>query len=63
MHYIYAIIATLYVGISVMTVIVVALFVGISIMTVVYVFQTCGVQAFFLGNGALYAARTGMCGG
>ena len=49
MHYIYAIIATLYVG--------------ISVMTVVYVFQTCGVQAFFLGNGALYAARTGMCGG
>lgn len=41
--------------------IVAAIFFAISIASAVLTFQECGVKALFLGNGATYAAMTGMC--
>jgi hypothetical protein len=33
----------------------------IGVAFAVFTFKECGVKALFLGNGATYAAMTGMC--
>lgn len=39
-----------------------AVFVAILLLSVVsYAFVKCGPKAFLLGNGAVYAAMSGMC--
>ena len=38
-----------------------AVFLVIGIAAAVFTFQECGVKALFLGNGAAYAAMSGMC--
>lgn len=36
-------------------------FVFFAIVMAAFTFQKCGVKALFLGNGATYAAMSGMC--
>ena len=36
-------------------------FLVIGIASAVFTFKECGTRALFLGNGATYAAMTGMC--
>lgn len=43
------------------TAIIVALVAFLAISTQVWIIQKCGWNAFFLGDGALYAALSGMC--
>lgn len=37
------------------------IFLIVGIASAVYSFKECGTKAFFLGNGAFYAAASGMC--
>lgn len=41
--------------------IVAAIFMLFSVFATVRTFQECGTKTFLLGNGAFYAAVTGMC--